>query len=117
MRERRETSGRSDRGKGIPRESLGMINGTADTYGRQRKLMDFLNSLPPERFAEVADEFRNSAHYDNQGSEMELLFRAWAKAGPLAALGYTEDERNHESDEWNESEEMIGAVDSQPPNL
>lgn len=63
----------------------------ADTYERQRKLMDFLDGLSPERFAEVADEFRKSPHYDNQGSEMELLFRAWAKAAPLAALGYIEE--------------------------
>ncbi len=74
--------------KTSPREALGKINAIADTFERQRNLMDFLDGLSPESFADVADEFQKLEHYGNTGTEMELLFQAWAKADPLAALGY-----------------------------
>lgn len=74
--------------KASPRETLGKINSIADTFDRQRNLMDFLDGLSPEDFAEVADEFQKTDHYGNTGTEMELLFQAWAKADPMAALDY-----------------------------
>ncbi len=73
------------------RETLGKLNRMGDTYERQRALMNFFDSLGPEQFSAVADEFRTLTHYGNSGSEMELLFRAWAKADPLNALQYVED--------------------------
>lgn len=73
-----------------PLESLGRINRITDASDRQRALMDFYRTLSPEQFAAVAGEFQELYHYDNAGSEMELLFRAWAKADPTGALGYIE---------------------------
>ena len=53
--------------------------------------MDFYDTLAPEQFAAVADEFQELYHYGNTGTEMELLFQAWAKADPTAALDYIEE--------------------------
>ena len=74
--------------KASPRETLGKINSITDTYERQRNLMDFLDGLSPGDFADVADEFQKLDHYGNTGTETELLFQAWAKADPMAALDY-----------------------------
>jgi hypothetical protein len=87
-RERREGADRAARQGSSPRESLAKINLLADTYERQRSLMNYFDGLSFEQFAEVADEFRKMPHYDNEGSEMELLFLAWAKKDPVAALDY-----------------------------
>jgi hypothetical protein len=97
--ESRSEAGREQRLKGelsarpgrSPREQLGKINAISDTYERQRNLMDFLDGLSPESFADVADEFQKLDHYGNTGTEMELLFQAWAKADPIAALDYMEN--------------------------
>ena len=74
-----------------PQQTLGKLNRMGDAYERQRALMNFFDSLGPDQFAAVADEFQTLNHYGNSGSEMELLFRAWAKADPTAALQYVED--------------------------
>jgi hypothetical protein len=87
-REMREGADRVTGSKPSPRESLRKINGITDTYERQRNLMDFLDGLSPESFADVADEFQQLDHYGNTGTETELLFQAWAKVDPLAALDY-----------------------------
>ncbi len=73
------------------RETIGKLNRMGDAYERQRALMNFFDSLGPDQFSAVADEFRTLNHYSNSRSEMELLFRAWAKADPTAALQYVED--------------------------
>ncbi len=73
------------------RETLGKLTRIGDTYERHRALMDFFDSLGPEQFAEVADEFRKTSHYGNSYGEMDLLFRAWAKLDPIAGLQYVED--------------------------
>ena len=82
-----------------PHETLGKINGLPDTYERQRALMDFFDKLGPDQFADVADEFQKLYHFDNSGTEMQLLFQAWAKADPTAALDYIDlhpdTQRNH----------------------
>ncbi len=92
--ERRTGGERISGAKMSPRETLGKINGITDSYERQRNLMDFLDGLSPESFADVADEFQNLAHYGNTGTEMELLFQAWAKIDPLAALDHIAENPN-----------------------
>lgn len=93
-RQRAESRARRPSGEAVagakasPRETLGKINSITDTYDRQRNLMDFLDGLSPESFADVADEFQKLDHYGNTGTETELLFQAWAKADPMAALDY-----------------------------
>lgn len=91
-RERREngTSPSAREGSSSPRESLGKINKISDPYERQRALMDFYDTLAPDQFAAVADAFQELYHFGNTGTEMELLFQAWAKADPVAALDYVE---------------------------
>ncbi|QTN31678.1 hypothetical protein HZ994_04850 [Akkermansiaceae bacterium] len=86
--QRRSLPGAAAESKAGARAALGRINAIADTYDRQRNLMNFLDGLSPEHFEEVADEFRKLDHYGNTSTEMELLFQAWAKADPLAALDY-----------------------------
>lgn len=86
----REGPGRTSRQAVSPVEALGKINGMTDTFSRQRALMNFLDDLAPEDFEEVANEFGEQIHYDNGNSEMALLFQAWAKTNPLAALDYIE---------------------------
>jgi len=78
-------------GSARPTESLGKINKITDAYERQRALMDFYDTLAPDQFAAVADEFQKLNHYGNTGTEMELLFQAWAKADPMAALDYIDE--------------------------
>jgi len=78
-------------GRTRPTESLGKINKITDAYERQRALMDFYDTLAPDQFAAVADEFQKLNHYGNTGTEMELLFQAWAKADPMAALDYIDE--------------------------
>ncbi len=92
-RERRDGENRATGrdGSSSPRESLGKINRITDAYERQRALMDFYDTLAPEQFAAVADEFQELYHYGNTGTEMELLFQAWAKADPTAALDYIDE--------------------------
>ena len=72
-------------------ESIGKISKITDPYDRQRALMEFLDTLAPDQFAAVADEFQKLNHYGNTGTEMELLFQAWAKADPTAALTYIDE--------------------------
>ncbi len=92
-REQREGASRAGERGGIstPAESLGKINRITDAYERQRALMDFYDTLAPDQFAAVADEFQELYHYGNTGTEMELLFQAWAKADPMAALDYIDE--------------------------
>jgi len=92
-RSRRETrEGTERKSAGLaPTESFGKINKLGDTYERQRALMDFFDNLAPDDFASVADEFQRMTHYDNEDSEMELLFLAWAKKDPMTALAYIEE--------------------------
>ena len=92
-RESRESGKRTagKTGKTSPGESLGKINKISDAYDRQRALMDFYDTLAPDQFAAVADEFQKLHHYGNTGTEMELLFQAWAKADPTAALAYIDE--------------------------
>ncbi len=78
-------------GSTSPTESLGMISKIPDAYERKRALMDFYDTLAPDQFAAVADEFQKLNHYGNTGTEMELLFQAWAKADPMAALDYIDE--------------------------
>lgn len=81
-------------GKITPREELGKINKLGDIYERQRALMDLFDNLPAEDFASMADQFQEMPHYDNERGEMELLFLAWAKKDPTAALDYIDENPN-----------------------
>ena len=92
-RERRErgTSASLRDGSLSPTESLGKINQITDAYDRQRALMDLYDTLAPDQFAAVADEFGELHHYGNTGTEMELLFQAWAKTDPMSALDYIDE--------------------------
>lgn len=78
-------------GAASPTELLGKISKISDAYERQRALMNLLDTLAPDQFAAVADEFQRLDHYGNIGPEMELVFQAWAKADPTGALAYIDE--------------------------
>ena len=73
--------------KTVP-ERLASIVRIADTFERQRTLMDLIDGLGPNDFAAVMDQFRELDHFDDSYGEFDLLLRGWAKANPLAALDY-----------------------------
>lgn len=59
-----------------------------DVTERQRALMDMVESLGPDQFAAVMDQYREMDHLGDSRGEMELILRGWAKADPMAALDY-----------------------------
>lgn len=107
----RAVPGGTSRQASSPVETLGKINRMTDTLSRQRALMNFLDSLAPGDFEKVADQFLEQIHYDNGNTETELLFLAWAKADPLAALDYIE--RNPET-RRNRDEVIATWADTDP---
>ncbi len=91
--DRREAAGPGDRGSsasGSPEGRLEQIVLIADSYERQRALMNLIDQLGPDEFAGVADRFRELDHLGGSGDEYELLLRGWAKADPLKALEYVD---------------------------
>lgn len=75
-------------------ERLGSIVRITDSFARQRALMDLVDTLGPNEFAAVVDQFRQMDHLGDSWGEFNLLIRGWAKADPLAALGYMENVPN-----------------------
>lgn len=59
-----------------------------DPFERQRALMDMIETLGPDQFASVMDQYRELDHLGDSRGEMEMILRGWAKADPLAALEY-----------------------------
>lgn len=85
----RETDrGRSSRSTATPVEQLGEIVRMTDSFSRQRALMDMIEKLGPDQFAQVAEQFRNLDHLGNSRGEYGLILQGWAKLDPLAALEY-----------------------------
>lgn len=72
-------------------DRLAMLVMNPDLLERRRGLMDLIDSLGPNDFAAVADEFRSLNHLGGSGDEFSLLLRGWAKVDPLAALAYVEE--------------------------
>lgn len=54
-------------------------------------MMDLIDKLAPDQFAEVADRFRELDHLGDTRGEYSLLLRGWAKADPMGALAYVEE--------------------------
>lgn len=80
--------GKSSRSTATPVEKLGEIVRMTDSFARQRALMDMIEKLGPDQFAQVAEQFRNLDHLGNSRGEYGLILQGWAKLDPLAALEY-----------------------------
>jgi hypothetical protein len=71
-----------------PVERLAGIVRITDVFERQKALMELIESLGPDQFAAVAEQYRELDHLGDSGGEYSLILRGWAKADPLAALEY-----------------------------
>lgn len=60
----------------------------SDPFQRQRALMDMIDTLGPDQFAAVAEQYRQLDHFGDSGGEYDLILRGWAKADPLGALEF-----------------------------
>lgn len=69
-------------------ERMAKIVRITDPMDRQRALMDLIDTLGPGEFAAVAEQFRDLDHLVDSRGEYDLILRGWAKADPLAALEY-----------------------------
>lgn len=85
---RESDRGKSSRSTATPVEQLGEIVRMTDSFSRQRALMDMIEKLGPDQFAQVAEQFRNLDHLGNSRGEYGLILQGWAKLDPLAALEY-----------------------------
>lgn len=97
-----EGKSRQDRGKDRDRESgaksagsavekLGNIVRMTDSFSRQRALMDMIDTLGADQFAEVAEQFRQLDHLGDSRGEFSMILQGWAKLDPFAALAYVGD--------------------------
>ncbi|RYD21090.1 MAG: hypothetical protein EOP88_12680 [Verrucomicrobiaceae bacterium] len=73
---------------GTPAERLSSLVRINDAFERQRALMDLIDSLGPNEFAAMADQFRELDHLGDSRGEYDLLLRGWAKADPMGAMTY-----------------------------
>lgn len=71
-------------------EDIQKLTNITDRFERERALMNYFERLSPEQFATTAEELQNTYHLGGENSAMRLLFNAWAKADPLAALDHIE---------------------------
>ncbi|MEI7909776.1 MAG: hypothetical protein WCK77_09095 [Verrucomicrobiota bacterium] len=98
LRDRREgKSARAHSNEPAPKR-LAAIALIADPLERQAALMELLGRLAPGDFAAVAEQYRSIDHYGDSRGEYDLILRTWAKADPLAALTYTENQPNNGRD-------------------
>lgn len=72
-----------------PRAKLSLITQQDDPLKRTSNFLALIESLGPDDFEQVADDFRASGFLDQREAEYDILLRAWAKADPLAAIAYT----------------------------
>lgn len=79
---------KSGRQAGTPVERLGAIVKMTDSFARQRALMDMIENLGANQFADVAEQFRNLDHLGDSRGEYGLILQGWSKLDPLAALDY-----------------------------
>ena len=79
---------KSGRQTGTPVERLGEIVKMNDSFARQRALMEMIETLGPDQFAAVAEQFRNLDHLGDSRGEYGLILQGWSKLDPLAALDY-----------------------------
>lgn len=76
-------------------DRLASIVRITDSFERQRALMDLVDTLGPNEYQAVVEQFRSLDHLGESWGEYGLLLRGWAKADPLAALQYMETQPNN----------------------
>lgn len=87
---------RSSSRKGeAPVDRLSSIVRITDSFERQRALMDLVDTLSPDQYEAVLEQFRSLDHLGESWGEYGLLLRGWAKTDPLAALQYMETQPNN----------------------
>ena len=64
-------------------------------YERSRALLAFLDRLAPGDFKNVVDHFKSLGITEERLGEYGLIFAAWAKADPLAALAYAKTQTDN----------------------
>ncbi|MES2659387.1 MAG: hypothetical protein V4689_12275 [Verrucomicrobiota bacterium] len=89
-----DARGLSKRESKPPVERLGDIVRLTDPFERQRELMDLIDTLGPDEFAAVAEQYRQLDHFGDSRGEYDLILRGWAKADPLGALTYVSTQPN-----------------------
>jgi hypothetical protein len=62
-----------------------------DPLDRNRALLAFIDQLAPGDFEEAIAHFRSLGITESRLGEYAMLFSAWAKADPLAALSYAKE--------------------------
>lgn len=77
-----------------PTERLSDIVRIADPLERQRSLMELIDTLSPDQFAAVAEQYHQLDHFGETRGEYDLILRSWAKADPLAALDFVGQQGN-----------------------
>ncbi len=77
-----------------PVDQLNDIVRITDAFERQRALMDLIEKLGPGEFEAVAERFRELDHLGNTRGEYSLILSRWAKADPLGALEYVNQNPN-----------------------
>lgn len=69
-------------------EKLTDIVRITDPMQRQRALMDLIDKLGPDEFADVLKQFREMDHFGDVRGEYDMLIRGWAKVDPAGALDH-----------------------------
>ena len=64
---------------------------TVDPLARAQAWLDFINTLEPDQFESVVDDFRDSGFTRENMSEYAMLLTAWAKEDPMQALDYAKE--------------------------
>ncbi|MGE9270840.1 MAG: hypothetical protein ACQKBU_08550 [Verrucomicrobiales bacterium] len=86
----RELSNRTKSTDLLVQDMVEIMNST-NSLARTQAWLDFVRTLEPGRFQEVVDQFRTNGLTDGNMTEYGLLLTAWAKADPLSALDYAEE--------------------------
>ena len=85
----RATAGDAEARAAERRAKIEAILRGENALDRNRALLQFIDQLAPDEFADAISHFRSLGITDGRMGEYSLLLTAWAKADPLAALEYS----------------------------
>lgn len=90
-RARRTREGAASENWDAAAEEMRLILTGSDPLSRTQAWLDFINTLDPDQFTAIVEQFREGGFNESNRAEYELLLTAWAKLDPLSAIAYAEE--------------------------
>ena len=87
----KDSSLSSSTGNRSSQKNIVSIMRQSNPIERVNSLLAIIQGLDPNDFAQLTTDFRTAGFTRTRANEYNILLHAWAKADPLAALAYTEE--------------------------